>query len=341
MWFYPVGWVQLWIPWMIPEDDRPAVAADLRPLQQDYKFDLTAMCSSVVGVRTEAVQDGYTVDQLGASRYGHGVAITDDGLILTAGYLIIETAEIWLIASNGRASRGDVVGYDQESGFGLVRALDPLFIAGVTLGRSADMRVGDNVILAASGGLEECVAARVAAKREFTGYWEYVIDHAIFTTPSHPSWGGAGLFDHQGRLCGIGSLLVHQESDVEEESTGNMCIPIDLLSPILEDLLSIGRRRQPSRPWLGLVAGEFDGRVVVARVTRGGPAAKADLQEGDELLGIGDQPVTDMTKFFRQVWSLGSAGVQVPLVVQRDGRQIEVNVESGARTDFLKMPPMH
>ncbi|RVC10149.1 serine protease, partial [Mesorhizobium sp. M7A.F.Ca.AU.001.01.1.1] len=223
---------------------------------------------SVVAVRATVPEDAFTAGALGTLREGSGVVIRNDGLVLTIGYLITEAEEVWLTSHDGRVIPAHALAYDQESGFGLVQALAPLGLPAVALGDAGKARIGDAVVLA--DGIGQSVQARIVTKQEFAGYWEYLLDEAIFIAPAHPSWGGAGLFGADGSLLGIGSLRL-QMSRNGEVADINMVVPIDLLPPILDDLLTRGQVAKPPRPWLGALSAESDGRVVVMSVTEGGP----------------------------------------------------------------------
>jgi S1-C subfamily serine protease len=234
-----------------------------------------------------------------------------------------------------------VVGYDQASGFGLVQALGRLGVPALELGASARAGVGDPVIVAGGGGLPHALKARVASKREFAGYWEYVLDEALFTVPPHPSWGGAACIGADGRLAGIGSLFVQEARGEGITSQGNMVVPIELLTPILDDLLRFGRVDRPPRPWLGLYASDAEGTIFIAGLAEGGPAHQAGVHPGDILLEVGGNPVKDLAGTFRSIWEIGPAGVEIPLTVMRDGAPRELRIVSADRSDFLKKPRLH
>ena len=319
--------------WSIPES--------VRPKPGDYAFDLDEALLSVVSLRAEVPSDAFTASILGTERSGNGVVIGDDGLVLTIGYLITEAETVWLMGNTGTASPAHVVAYDQETGFGLVQALSRLPLPAMEFGSATDLAEGDRVIVAAHGGRAGAVAAHVAAKREFAGYWEYVLDQAIFTTPPHPNWGGTALIGEDGRLYGIGSLFVQQAEGEEVSSEGNMIVPIDILNPILDDLLRFGRTNRPPRPWLGMYATEAEERLIVAGLAEDGPAHRAGIEPGDFVIGVGGRPVEDLADMFRRVWGIGEAGVEVPLTVVRGGRLIEVRVRSADRNGFLKAPKLH
>jgi S1-C subfamily serine protease len=312
----------------------------VQPKPENYAYNLEEALTSLVGLRAIIPADAFTADTLGTERSGNGVLIRD-GVVLTIGYLITEAETVWLHLADGRAVPGHVLAYDQETGFGLVQALARLELPALPIGQSRSAKVGDAVVVAGAGGRKHSVVARIAAKQEFAGNWEYVLDEAIFTAPAHPFWGGTAMIGPSGELLGIGSLQVQQVRETGTPEPLNMIVPIDILKPILEDLLTLGRPNHPPRPWLGLNATEVDDKVVIARVSTGGPARRANLRTGDVVLAVADTEVSDLAGFFRKVWSLGKAGVEVPLTVYRDGRTFEARVTSGDRNRFLKGPSLH
>jgi S1-C subfamily serine protease len=295
----------------------------------------------VVAIRTVVPADAFTADILGTERTGNGVIIDSDGVVLTIGYLVTEASEVWMTLANGRTIRGDVIGYDQETGFGLIRALSRISLPALVLGDSGDAVPGARVIAAGAGGRQHSVAARVIARQEFAGYWEYLVDEAIFTAPAHPFWGGTALIGPEGTLLGVGSLQLEQAGEDGEGVPLNMYVPTNLLKPVLDDLLTMGQPNRPPRPWLGLYATEVDDRVVIAGVAGRGPAARAKLKQGDVVLSVGGMKISGLAGLFRTVWSLGRAGVEVPMTVYRDGRPLDLTVTSGDRNRFLKGPSLH
>jgi S1-C subfamily serine protease len=312
----------------------------VQPRPENFAYDLEGALTALVGLRAIIPADAFTAETLGTERTGNGVLIRD-GVVLTIGYLITEAETIWLHLADGRAVPGHVLAYDQETGFGLVQALARLELPVLPIGQSKAVKVGDPVVVAGAGGRKHSVVARIAAKQEFAGNWEYVLDEAIFTAPAHPFWGGTAMIGRAGELLGIGSLQVQQVRESGTPEPLNMIVPIDILKPILEDLLTLGRPNHPPRPWLGLNATEIDDKIVIARVSNGGPARRANLRTGDIVLAVADREVSDLANFFRRVWSLGKAGVEVPLTIYRDGRTFEARVTSGDRNRFLKGPSLH
>jgi S1-C subfamily serine protease len=317
--------------WKVPPNAQP------RP--EDYAYDLERALSSVVGLHSIVPADAFTADTLGLERAGNGVLI-DDGLVLTIGYLITEAETIWLHYGDGRVAPGHALGIDGETGFGLVQALERIDLPALALGSAAAVEVGERMVVAGAGGRTRSLAARIAAKQEFAGYWEYVLDQAIFTHPAHPNWGGTGLIAPSGELVGIGSLQVERVRDGRNENL-NMIVPIDLLKPILSDMRKYGRVDKKMRPWLGLYSTEIEDKIVIVGIAPKGPAARAELKTGDVVISVAGQPVSNLASFYRQVWALGEAGVEVPLTLYREGVTFDVAVNSSDRNKFLRTPRLH
>ncbi|WP_028745260.1 S1C family serine protease [Rhizobium mesoamericanum] len=292
---------------------------------------------SVVAVSSSIPDDAFTAGTLGTRREGSGVVIKESGLVLTIGYLITEADEVWLTTLDGRVIAAHPLAYDQETGFGLLQALGDLGLPALGFGDGTGASLGDPVVLA--DGIGQFVEARIVAKQEFAGYWEYLLDEAIFTTPAHPSWGGAALIDTKGKLLGIGSLRL-QMSQNDEVADINMIVPINLLPPILDDLMTRGRVNKPPRPWLGAFSAESNGDVVVMSVVEGSPAADAGLRRGDIISEIRDGEVDGLADFYRKVWSSGPAGAEIPMRVLRDGREAWLRIRSADRNAFLKKPQL-
>ena len=317
-----------------------AFPPEMQPSTEETRFDLEGALDSMVLLRADVPEDAFTAGILGTERVGNGVVIREDGLVLTIGYLITEATTIWLNTNAGAAVPAHPLAYDQPTGFGLVQPLARLGIKALPRGTAASCRVGDDVVVAGHGGRKHALKAKLIAKREFAGYWEYVLDEALFTAPAHPHWSGAALIGGEGRLLGIGSLMV-QEELAGRVVQGNMVVPIDLLEPILEDLLKFGRAKRAARPWLGLYATEIKGHVVISGLAEGGPAERSGVQVGDIVIEIASARVSGLTDLFRKIWSLGSAGVEVPITLVREGSVSRLRVPSTDRQDLLKKPSMH
>jgi len=300
-------------------------------------MDIETASKSVVALRATVPDDAFTAAGLGTSREGSGVVIGNRGLVLTIGYLITEAEEVWLTTQDGKVHAAHPLAYDQETGFGLVQSLGDLGLPAVPLGKSGAAHLGDAVTLV--DGLGNATRASIVARQEFAGYWEYLLEEAIFTAPAHESWGGAALLGGNGELLGIGSLRL-QMIEKGQVADINMAVPIDLLPPILDDLVTRGQADRPPRPWLGVFSAESDGDVVVMNVSPDSPADKAGIQRGDIISDIRDEQVGGLADFYRKVWGLGPAGAEVPLRLVRDGRENWVRVKSADRDSFLKRPQL-
>jgi S1-C subfamily serine protease len=299
---------------------------------------MSDLVTGVVGIKTFINPDARTRENLGRQRQGSGIVIDEGGLVLTIGYLMVEAHAAEIVTANGRTVPADVVGYDHETGFGLLRAIEPLKLKPLAFGKSAAVANGDPVLIASFGGPGMVGAAHVVAKREFAGEWEYLLDEAIFTAPPHPAWSGAALINREGKLIGVGSLIVGDARGDKTLTPGNMFVPIDLLPPIMADLLADGRVAGSGRPWVGVTTAEVNGKLLVKSVTPGGPAEKAGVQRGDFILGVGNEPAKTLAEFYRKLWAHGGAGAAVPLSIQHGGGEPQqIEVKSINRLDHLKL----
>ena len=297
---------------------------------------LDQLLSGVVHIKTQITPDGRTAENLGREREGTGLVIDDNGLILTIGYLMVEAISAQIVTNDGHTLGAQVVGYDNETGFGLLQTTSPLKVRALQMGKASDLKTGDRAVVASYGGVGGLLPVTVVAKREFAGNWEYLLDEAIFTTPFHPAWSGAALIGHDGKLIGVGSLAISDTSGKGDDQRGNMFVPIDRLAPILADLISDGRPAA-AHPWLGVNTSEVGGRLVVSRVTPGAPAEKAGLRKGDVILGVNGETAKDLPDFYRKVWSQGRAGADIPLDVLQNHQRRSLQVHSINRLDHLKL----
>jgi len=319
--------------WQIPPEFQPD--------QDTLSYDLREALNSIVSLRVRVPEDAFTAETLGTERAGQGVVIRADGLVVTIGYLIAEADEIWLTTNSGRTVAAHVIAYDYDSGFGLVQALEPLGLPVMPLGDSRRLSPGDQVVMGGSGGRIHSLAAQVVACQEFAGYWEYLIESAIFTVPAHPNWGGTALIGPRGDLVGIGSLQLQHQAQGGAIVPLNMSVPIDLLKPILDDLLTLGRVGKPPKPWLGFYVSETEeDQVSVIGLAGDAPAQRAGLRAGDNVHAVAGQTVTSLAEFYRAIWALGPAGVDVPLTLEREGDTFDVTIRSADRGRFMKTPKL-
>jgi S1-C subfamily serine protease len=317
------------------------IPAELQPDPADYSFDLDTVLSAVVGLRATAPVDAFTASALGTEREGSGVVITDDGLLLTMGYLITEAETVWITSADGRAMPGHALAFDGETGFGLVQPLGRLDLPKLEFGNDQGAALGDSVLFASAGGRDRAIETKVVGRQEFAGYWEYLLDDAIFTAPAHPFWGGGALIGKDAKLLGVGSLILQQGDAKGRRHDMNMIVPIGMLPPILDDLRRYGQVNRPARPWLGVYAMEDDDTVVIGGLADGGPADRAGLRTGDHVLAVENEEVTDLAGLWRGVWACGPAGARVTLMVQRDERRMPVSIATVDRRTLLKAPRMH
>lgn len=325
---------------MSPAEDW-SIPASAQPQQGQIGFDLDAALASVLQLRAEIPADAFTAETLGTERHGSAVLIDAKGLVVTIGYLIAEAETVWLTSHRNVAVPAHVLGYDFATGFGLLQLLGRVDLPALPIGSSAELTPGDALVLAAGGGQRAALTAKLLAKREFAGYWEYLLEEALFTVPAHPHWGGAACIDPSGHLVGIGSLLIQAEGGQQGGAAGNMVVPIDLLPSVLDDVRAHGRVSRPPRPWLGLYATEASEQVVVVGVAPKGPAEQAGLEQGDIIQDVAGGEVTDLASLYRKVWSLGGAGVEIPMIIERDGRRRSICISSNDRERFLKAPRIH
>jgi len=324
----------------IPAPAATAAAAAPPDRAAADKIDSDKLYSAIVKVSARAVPDARSAATLGREREGTGIVIGDNGLVLTIGYLIVEADDVKITDAKGRVLPAQVVGYDHASGFGLVRSVVPLDAAPIALGDSTSASERDPVLIASAGD-DNATFAWIVSKRSFTGNWEYKLDYALYTSPPSTNWSGAALIDKDGKLLGVGSLIVREATEGEPKLPGNVFVPIDLLKPILADLVKDGHRAGPARPWLGVAADEMQGRLLVTRVSPDGPADRAGLQAGDIILGVGGAAVRSQAEFYARVWNGGKAGDEIALRVLQGVDIKEVKVRSIDRTEYFRPKTMY
>jgi S1-C subfamily serine protease len=292
---------------------------------------------AVVGLRTTIPKDRRSAQSLGAEREGHGILIDDQGLIVTIGYLIMEASTVTITDIEGNEWPAYIVGYDYESGFGLVRTEQPMGFRPMRFGDSDILELRSEAFVAGLGGEKATLRVKVAGRREFAGYWEYLLDNAIFTVPAYPLWGGSALIGQDGTLLGVGSLLVQEALGPGAPAfPGNMYVPINRLKPIFQELVANGRLTTPPRPWLGVLTVEHMGQLVVGGISDGGPADRAGLQRHDILQALNGEVLDDIADFYRKLWASGPAGTAVTLRMERDNDSFDVTVRTGDRARYYK-----
>ena len=310
------------------EARRPGSESNLPP-------EVVDVLPAVVGVHTTIPEDRRSAQTLGSEREGHGIVIDGDGLVVTIGYLIMDADTI--TDSEGRTVPASIIGYDYESGFGLVRTRRPLPVKPMPFGDSDQLALRSEAYVAGVGGEKATLKVKVAGRREFAGYWEYLLDNAIFTVPAYPLWGGSALVGMDGTLMGVGSLLVQEALGPGSPAfPGNMYVPINRLKPVFEELVERGRLSTPPRPWLGVHTLEHTGLLVVAGISEGGPADRAGLKRGDVLQALNGEVLDDVAEFYKRLWASGPAGTAITLRMERDNDAFEVTVRTGDRAQYYK-----
>jgi S1-C subfamily serine protease len=322
---------------MKPDEPSWALPPELRPDPHRLGFDLEAALNAMVRLSIEVPEEAYTAPLLGTERHGNGCVIGADGLVLTIGYLITEAQTIWITDHRGRSVPGHALGVDFASGLGLVLPAMPLDAPALARGASAAPAIGDELLVLGHGGIGHALTARLVERKTFAGYWEYVLDDALYTSPAHPHWSGSAVVDGRGRLIGVGSLLV-QEPGPEGARHANMSVPVDPLEPILDELRTYGRPNRPPRPWLGFFVQEHQGRLLVGGLVMRGPAAQAGIEVGDDVQAVAGRPVKSLVELFRSIWAQGPAGTVIALTLRREGESREVRVRSIDRDSILWQP---
>ena len=322
---------------MNPDETSWELPPEVRPVAGRLAFDLDAALDAMVWLSIRVPDEAYTAPLLGTERIGNGCVIGDDGLVLTIGYLITEAQTIWITDHRGRTIPGHALGVDFASGLGLVLPAMPIGAPALVRGLSAQVAVGDELLVLGHGGIGHALAARLHERKTFAGYWEYVLDDALYTSPAHPRWSGSAVVDSQGRLIGVGSLLL-QEAGTDGARQANMSVPVDLLEPILDDLRRQGRPNRPPRPWLGFFVQEHEGRLVVGGLATRGPAARAGIEAGDEIEAVAGKRVKTLVELFRAIWAQGPAGASIALALRREGRPRDARVASIDRDSILWRP---
>lgn len=294
---------------------------------------------AIVKVEAAVPAEARTAPTLGTERSGHGVVIGRDGLVLTIGYLILEAESVVVTLHDGRQLPASVVAYDHNSGFGLVRTVRPIAAKPLTLGDSSKLTSESVAIAASFGGSATAMPVRIVDRRDFTGYWEYLLENAVFTIPPYSSFGGAALLDADGQLVGIGSLLVVDATEPGTYAPGNMFIPINRFKPIRAELVESGRTLEPNHPWIGIYTEESRGRLFIQRVAKGGPSEFAGLDRGDIVLSVGDTPVRTQRELYERIWSYGEPGARIPVTVLSGASEVRtVTIVSVDRYSWLRQP---
>ncbi len=323
--------------WAVPSGGAPDPAGPAPPTARP-RPERTVDSLSVVKLRSRTFVGARSSQTLGSQREGTGVVLDSEGLVLTIGYLILEAETIELSTADGSSFPATVVGYDNVTGLGLVRSLRPLPIAPIRIGQSSLVALRERVLIVGFDGVAPAV---VVSRRQFVGFWEYLLDEAIYTAPITVNWSGAALLDHEGKLLGVGSLSVNDALGSDNQVPGNLFVPIDLLKPLMSDLVTHGKSSARPRPWIGVQTQEVHGNVIVTRVSPDGPADAAAIRPGDVIVAVGGESIKGQADFYMRLWSRGAAGVEIPLEVLRGGKIQSVTVTSSDRDRYYRARPTY
>ena len=335
----------------------PSLKLAPHPKQEDLNFNLYDTLDAVVQLTAIISEDAFSAQTLGQNREGNAILISSDGLLVTIGYLVVDAYSISIRTHGGKPVPAELVGYSHETGIAIIHALEKLPVKPIKLGKTDNLKENSPVIIAPYGGENHSISAKVASRREFAGSWEYMIENAIFTTPIHPNWSGAALISDEGKLCGIGSLWVNDAKKYEKKrqrdsadeslkddpnnSPGNMFVPIDLLEPIYDDLISFGVASGQQRPWLGMYTSEEMNQLFVSGIIPDAPADLAEIEPGDIIVALNGQSVKTLSHMYKVLWSLGAAGIEIVIKLCRDGTDIDVTVKTDSRYSFMEKRKKH
>ena len=319
----------------------PSIKLGPHPQQDEVDFDLDIGLSSIVHLSSTVPEEAFSARTLGTEREGNAILLGNDNILVTIGYLVVDAQTITLKARGEEKVQAELLGYNHESGLALIQTLSELNIPPIKQGTANNLEENEQVIITPYGGIDHSISASVISRREFAGSWEYLLDRAIFTTPIHPNWSGAALIRRDGTLCGVGSLWVNDAEEGQSNSPGNMFVPIDLLQPIYNDMVSTGLAQGPNRPWLGMYTAESMNRLFVSGIIPNAPADIAGIQIGDLITGLEGERTRSLPDMYRKLWSLGNAGVTLIINLHRDGEDMDIKVKSDSRYNMISKRRNH
>lgn len=330
------GWIAalLLVPMMATMNGPLRAQQADAPATPQGKPQLSVDALSVVRVRAQAAADARSGQTMGRNREGTGVVIDSSGLVLTIGYLITEAEKVELNTSDGKTYPATVIGFDVGTGLGLLKSLVPIPVKPIDFGLSSEAKERDMVLIV---GYDGVAPAYVVSKRSFVGYWEYLLDEAIYTAPATVNWQGAALINREGKLLGIGSLAVGNAMAAGGQGVpGNMFVPVDALKPVIGDFIANGKSTKQPRPWIGVSSQEVGGNLLVLRVSPEGPADEAGMKAGDIIVGISGEALKGQADFYTRLWKTGNAGAEVSLDVLRGNRVENIKIKSIDRNNYFR-----
>jgi putative serine protease PepD len=280
---------------------------------------------------------------------GSGIILTSDGVIMTNNHVAagIGSGPQALVRAvvtfnDGRTAPADLIAADPRSDVALVRAQGVSGLTPVSIGSSANLRVGQPVVALGSPlGLRGTVTAGIVSavnrlvcpatgRENPSAFYAVQTDAAI-----NPGNSGGALVDTDGELVGMNaaeSVVVSADdsNNTEHGSIGlGFAIPVDHAGRIVAELMATGRA---SHAWLGAqVSGDADpyGAKIIG-VEGGSPAEAAGLTAGAQVTKLDDQPIGSGATLLAAVQSM-EPGDQVTLeFTDSSGRTGTVQVNLGS-----------
>ena len=277
-----------------------------------------------------------------STNLGSGVIVRGDGYILT-NYHVIEAADAIEVAlSDGRQARAKLVGADPESDLAVLK-VDLPNLSVMAFNGEHQVRVGD-VVLAIGNpfGVGQTTTMGIVSALGRNRLGINIYENFIQTDAAiNPGNSGGALIDTTGRLVGINTAIYSETGG----SLGiGFAIPAQAAHTIMEQIIQTGT---VTRGWLGIepqditpeLARAFglkqqDG-VIIASVFKNGPAWRAGIRVGDIVLKLNGEPVYDSIGFLNQIAPLPPRQ-PVTLLVMREGKQREIDVQVGSRPRIRK-----
>jgi len=263
---------------------------------------------------------------------GSGFIISKDGYILTNNHVVEKATEIRVRLLNKEQFEAKVIGRDPKTDIALIKIKANHSLSAATLGDSDALRVGDWVIAIGNPfGLGHTVTVGIiSAKERIIGAGPY--DNFLQTDAAiNPGNSGGPLVNLEGEVVGINTAIVAQAQGI------GFAIPINMAKYILSQLKERGK---VMRGWLGVMIQEVTPEIahalglkevkgaLVADVTPGSPADKADIRRGDVIIEYNGKKIEEMNELPRLVANT-PVGKSVPIKIWRNGKIKQLTVKVG------------
>jgi serine protease Do len=280
-------------------------------------------------------QQGAPQEDHEATSLGSGFIIDAGGYIITNNHVIDEADEITVRLSDNTKLKATIVGRDKKTDLALLKVKSDKPLPFVPLGDSDKARVGDWVVAIGNPfGLGGTVTAGIISARQRSinagPYDDFIQSDAAINRGNS----GGPLFNMDGEVIGINSAIF---SPTGTNIGIGFSIPTNLAKPVVEQLKQFGRTH---RGWLGVKIQEVTDEVadsiglkkpigaLVAGITKGGPAAKASLQEGDVITSYNGKEITEM-RFLPRLVAETKIGETVEITLMRKGKEIKTKITVG------------